>query len=103
MFLGTSGWRRFMTSPDTMSEEDRQQVLQREIAKAVKDGWQVTTQTTTSATLTRKKKFSWIWFIIWLLLALVGGLVYLVYYATKKDESMMIQVGPTGKVTQTRS
>ena len=92
-----------MTSPETMSEEDRQQVLQHELAEAVRDGWQVTTQTTTSATLTRKKKFSWIWFIIWLLLAVVGGLFYLIYYATKKGESMMIQVGPTGKITRTRS
>lgn len=92
-----------MTSPESMSEEDQQQVLQREVANAVKQGWQVTTQTTTSATLSRKKKFSWIWFILWLLLAFVGGVVYLIYYATKKDESMMIQVGPTGKVTTTKS
>jgi Na+/proline symporter len=53
--------------------------------------------------LTRKKKFSWIWFIIWLLLAVVGGFFYLIYYATKKGESMMIQIGLTGKVTRTRS
>jgi uncharacterized membrane protein len=92
-----------MANPETMSEEDQQQLLQHEIAKAVRDGWQVTTQTTTTATLARKKKFSWIWFILWLLLALVGGLVYLIYYATKKDDSMMIQVGPTGKVTRTKS
>ena len=88
---------------ETMSEEDRQQILQREIVKAVKDGWQVTTQTATSATLTRKKKFSWIWFILWLLLAIVPALVYLLYYATKKDKSMVIQVGPTGNVKRTKS
>ena len=77
---------------------------QHEIARAVASGWVVTSQTESSATLVRKKDFSWGWFILWFVLFfIVGGIIYWIYWMTRKEESMVIQLDADGGVNVTTS
>ncbi|MGI9666397.1 MAG: hypothetical protein ACR2N2_04740 [Acidimicrobiia bacterium] len=77
--------------------------LQNEIAKAVSAGWEVTTQTDTSASLTRKQNFSWGFFVLWFILFfIIGGIIYWIYWMAKKPESMFIEMTPSGEIRVTR-
>ena len=77
---------------------------QNEIARAVASGWVVTSQTESSATLVRRKNFSWGWFILWFVLFfIVGGIIYWIYWTTRGEESMLIQVDADGGVNVTTS
>ena len=44
------------------------QDLNAAVAQAVADGWTVTSQTESTATLILKPKFKWGWFILWSIL-----------------------------------
>jgi len=88
---------------EPLSVEQRREILEAEIAAATRAGWAVTTRTDTSATMIKKKKFSWVWAIIWFLLLFIGLLIYLIYYLTKKDQHLFVQVEPDGQVTRTHS
>jgi hypothetical protein len=62
------------------------------IQSLVKKGWRVIQQTNTSASLVKPKKFSFFWAFMWFLVAGFGLVVYLIYYAAKRDENLYIQV-----------
>jgi uncharacterized BrkB/YihY/UPF0761 family membrane protein len=74
--------------------------LQAEVNRYVRKGFRVTSQTLTSAQLTKRKKFSFLFAILWLLVAGVGILVYLLYYAAKQDKQVYLTVDAAGKVTK---
>ncbi|MGI9585292.1 MAG: hypothetical protein ACR2N7_06845 [Acidimicrobiia bacterium] len=74
------------------------------VANAVADGWVVNTQTETTASLSRKPKFSWGFFILWFILFfIVGGIVYWIYWTAKKPDSMFVELTADGSVRTTHS
>ena len=58
--------------------EERSNLLQREIQKYVKDGWRVQSSTATTAQLVKPKKFSFLFFIVLLILMVLPALLYVV-------------------------
>ena len=54
------------------------------------EGYIVILRTNTQLQLIRKKKFSFLWAILWALLWVVGILVYIFYFLSKKDEQVNI-------------
>jgi hypothetical protein len=63
----------------------------------------VISQTETAAQLVKPKRFSVVWFLLWCLLALVGGLVYIIYHAfMKRERQVYLQVDEHGRVRETR-
>ncbi len=56
------------------------------IAQYTMRGWQVVSRTAEGAQLRKPKTFSLVWSLAWFLLFGVGVLVYVFYYAAKKDE-----------------
>ena len=81
-----------------MSLEERKAILQDQIAKYSRKGFQIVSQTDTTAQMRKPKTFSFLWAFLWLLVALIGILVYLLYYMAKKDEVIFIEVDGEGRV-----
>lgn len=79
-----------------LSIEHRQEILQREINKYIRQGYRVISQTNTTAQLVRPKRFSCLWFFINLIL-LFGWIFYLLWYWSKRDEQIYIEVDINGK------
>ena len=91
-----------MSQRPELTQAQRQQILDGEIAKYTKRGFQVTARTETTVQLKRPKKFSFLWAFLWFLLLGIGILVYLFYYWSKKDDVVFIQVDERGKVKRTK-
>jgi len=91
-----------MSSQSIRSIEERQAILNREIQKFVKRGFRVTARTDTTAQLVKPKKFSLLWAILWFLFFGIGLIIYLLYYAAKKDETIYLDVDERGKVKYTK-
>jgi len=83
-----------------MDIQQRRDILQREIAGYVKRGFVVQSQTDTTAQLIKRKKFSFLWALLWFLLAGVGLVVYLIWYAAKRDQSVYLSVDEAGRVSR---
>ena len=83
---------------ELLSTEERRGILEREIKKYVRRGYRVVSQTDTTAQLVRAKKFSCLWALLWLLVFGIGLIVYLIYYAAKRDDQVYIEVDERGKV-----
>jgi hypothetical protein len=86
----------------TLSIAERKAILDAEVTKYVKRGFRVQSRTDTEAQLVKPKKFSFLWAFLWLLLFGVGLIVYLLYYWSKKDEQVYLQVDEYGKVRRTK-
>ena len=80
-----------------MSKPGANDSLQDHINWYVNRGYQVQSQTETSAQLVKPKRFSLIWALIWTLLVLVGLIIYIFYYISKKDQTVYLYV-EDGKV-----
>jgi hypothetical protein len=76
-------------------------LLQNVIASYVGQGYRVISQTQETAQLVRPKRFSWILAIILLLIYVLPFLLYLLYYAVQKDESIYIMLTENGKLSVT--
>jgi len=72
--------------------------LQEEIARYVGRGFEVTSQTETSASLVKRKRFSFLAFILLLLLFALPGLLYVAWYAAKKDQTVFLYLEDDGRV-----
>jgi hypothetical protein len=91
-----------MTASAESTRELQRQRLQAEINRYIGRGFRVLNQTDTTAQLVRPKKFSLLWFIIWLILGLgVGALIYAGWYMAKRDEQVYLTVDADGKVQAT--
>lgn len=64
--------------------------LDAKISQFVRKGYIVQSQSETSAQLVKPKKFSFLWALVWFCFFGVGLLVYLLYYAAKRDPSVYI-------------
>ena len=74
---------------------DQQQIhpeLARAIQGYVRAGYRVTEQTATTAQLVRPKRFSCLWATLWLCVMVVGLLVYILYYMSKRDDTIYLQI-----------
>jgi hypothetical protein len=89
-------------SKSEVSEEERSRRLEEELQKYAREGFFVQNRTATTAQLVRPKKFSFIWALLWFLVFGLGVLVYLIYYASKKDEGRFVEVDEYGAVRATR-
>jgi len=87
--------------PGVLSVDSRRAILDKEISHYVKRGFQVVSRTDTTAQLVKPKKFSFLWAMLWLLCFGIGLLVYLIYYAAKRDEQIYLEVGASGKIRRT--
>ncbi len=81
-----------------MMIQERTAILDKEISKYVKNGYRVVSRSDTTAQLVKPKKFSFIWAMLWLLVAGVGIFVYLIYYMAKKDSTVYLEVDAQGKI-----
>lgn len=75
-------------------------ILQAEVSRYVQKGYRVTSQTSRTAQLVKPKKFSVIWAIIWFVLAVLPFIVYLIYYAGKRDQQVYLTVDEQGQITR---
>lgn len=76
----------------------RRAILQRQVDSYVRGGFMVVSQTDSTAQLRKPKQFSCLWAAIWFLFFGVGIVVYLIYYASKQDELVFIEVNESGQV-----
>lgn len=76
--------------------------IQQHINWYVAHGYMVVSQTDTSAQLVKPKVFSFVWALLWTLVALVGFLAYVFYHiAIKKEKTVYLTVGDDGCVKAT--
>lgn len=86
------------------SPEARRAALQQRISKYVRDQYRVVSQTDYTAQLVKPKRFSLIWAIIWLILAVIPFLLYLGYHVFLKRESQVyLTVDEQGRVHETKN
>lgn len=78
--------------------DQRRTILQREISGYLRRGFRVQSQTETTAQLVKPKKFSLLWAVLWFFVFGVGLVLYLLYYLSKKDETVYLEVGEAGQV-----
>lgn len=87
-----------MALPGTKTIDERRAILQRQIADLTRKGYRVVSQTDTTAQLVKPKTFSFLWAIIWFLALGIGLLVYLIYYWSKRDQTVYLEVDEKGNV-----
>jgi len=80
------------TLAQVMSRPKPEDPLQEHITWYVKQKYRVVSQTDTSAQLVKPKSFSFVWAFLWFCLAVFGLIVYLIYYAAKKDQQVYLYV-----------
>ena len=84
-----------MSTTEPMSLEERREILEKEIRKYVKRGYQVASRTDTTAQLIKPKKFSLFWFCVGLII------LYLAYYMWKRDKTVYLEVDKLGRIKRT--
>ncbi len=87
-----------MTKQQPLPLDQRRAILEREINGYLSRGFQVQSQTETTAQLVKPKRFSLLWAVLWLFVFGVGLVLYLLYYLSKKDETIYLEVGGAGQI-----
>ena len=78
--------------------EERSAILDAEVMKYARLGYEVRSRTQTTAQLVKPKKFSFIWALVWFLLFGIGLIVYLLYYWGKRDQTIYLEVDNRGVI-----
>lgn len=81
-----------------LSRPGKDKSLQEHIDWYVAQGYRVVSQTPTSAQIVKPKTFSFVWAFLWFLCLGIGLIVYLLYYAAKKDQSVYL-IADSGAVS----
>lgn len=68
------------------------QELENAVQRYIAQGYAVYRQTKDSTTLFKKNEFKPVWAVVGLLLCLVPLLIYLLIYATSKDQMVIIRI-----------
>jgi Ca2+/Na+ antiporter len=89
-------------SPEPVGSAERTRLLEEELSEYSRDGFFVRHRADTTAQLVKPKKFSLLWALLWLLVFGIGIVVYLIYYAAKRDEGRYVEVDEYGAVRATR-
>jgi hypothetical protein len=96
-----------MTSPpvsDTPLPPERlAELLAAEAARYQRKGFLVLDRGGTSMQLRRPKVFSLFWAFLWFLVFGVGIVVYLIWYAAKRDTLVLLTVDERGSITTRRA
>ena len=87
-------------SVQELSIERRRDILQKEIGRYIRKGFRVVSQTDTSAQLVKPKRFSLLWAIIWLILAVLPFILYLLWYLSRKDQVVYLTVDTQGRISK---
>ena len=80
------------------SQGERTEILQREITKYVRKGFRVVSQTESTAQLAKPKKFSLLWALLWFFLFGIGLIIYLIWYWSRRDQTVYLEVTSAGKI-----
>lgn len=83
-----------------MDIQQRRDILQREIAAYLGRGFIVQSQTDTTAQLIKRKKFSFLWALLWTLAFGIGLIIYIFWYMAKRDQSVYLSVDEAGRVSR---
>jgi hypothetical protein len=92
--------------PEVIAKETKEKqvksVLDQSIVGYTNKGWEFMSQTEQVVQLKKRKKFNWWWFTLWLIVSVAGAgfpfIVYIIYYAVKKDEVITLSVSSTGEL-----
>jgi hypothetical protein len=84
-----------------LPKEQRTEILDREIQGYAKQGYQVVSRTDTTAQLVKPKKFSFLLFVVLLILMVLPAILYILWYATRGNQSVYLSVDEYGKVKRT--
>jgi hypothetical protein len=85
------------SSPRELSLPERKQILQNEMRRWLRFGYRVMSQTDTTAQMVRPHQFSFLLALI-LVFTLIGFVIYLLWYLTRRDESAFLEVTETGEI-----
>ncbi len=72
--------------------------LQDEINRYVRRGYRVVSQTEYTAQLVKPKHFSFPLFVLFLLLAVLPAVLYVLYYVGKRDKTVYLTIDAGGTV-----
>jgi hypothetical protein len=89
-------------SSEPLSEAERSRLLDDAVGRYLPRGFFARLRTPTTAQLVKPKRFSFLWAFLWFLLLGVGVVIYLIYYAAKKDDGVYLEVDEFGTVRATR-
>ena len=78
--------------------EERAAILEAKIAHLQRRGYRVVGRTPNTAQLVQPKRFSFGFALLWLLVLGVGLIVYLLYYAGKRDKTVYLEVVDDGRL-----
>lgn len=81
-----------------LTKDERTAILDREVQKYVKSGYRVNSRTDTTAQLVQPKKFSFLLFIVLLILMVLPAVLYVVWYMVKKEGAIYLTVDENGKI-----
>jgi uncharacterized membrane protein YdcZ (DUF606 family) len=84
-----------------VAEQPKESPLEQSIVDYTTAGWILTSRTDRMAQFKLPKKFSWGWFLFWVFWSFFVGfpfIVYLIYYAVKKDKIITLSVNSAGEV-----
>ena len=84
--------------PDPLAAKN-QQKIQKIIAYYAQHGYKVTSQTDTSAQLTKEKSFSCLLAVLLFLLGVLPVIIYLIYYLSTNEAHLLITLNPDGSTS----
>jgi cytochrome c-type biogenesis protein CcmH/NrfG len=94
------GVNQTITPADVSHLIQQGKILEKAVARYQASGWILISRTGRTAQLSKPKQFNWGWFIFWLIIGLfvmfLPLIIYLIYYAVKKDEVTMLEVDEKG-------
>jgi len=90
------------TTPEKEALAKSAGVLEQSILNYTNVGWMLVSRTDRMAQLKKPKKFNWGWFLWWLLIGMIAFalpvILYLIYYAAKKDELVTLSINDAGEL-----
>lgn len=90
------------TTPEEETRARSSDLLEQSILNYTNGGWVLVSRTDRMAQLRKPKKFHWGWFLWWLLIGMIAFalpvILYLIYYAAKKDEIVTLAINETGEL-----
>jgi hypothetical protein len=89
----------YKLTPSEELAKRREDVLNYAIARAQSQGWVLISNSGGVAQLKKPKdNFSWGCFILGLILAIIVGIIYVIYYAVQKEEIMTLTTNEQGEL-----
>lgn len=90
------------TASRNEAPEKKSTTLDQAISNYVASGWILMSRNDNFAQLRKPKRFNWFWFLWWLFFSMFAlalpVILYLIYYAVKKDEMVTLSIGNEGEL-----